>query len=166
MCYKACARTGTLFPRAHVQKLGSMNLVCGWALRDLSHLKLQAQLCVPSHLCTSLGRVSKTVLSLRRLCDTTKLINHSPRSLMEVPHFFITQCGAQDQSLQTDHLSLKHSSATCFSMTMSKFLTLSMPQFPHMKNEESLLVVLRVNLVNTDKISRAVPGTKINSDMI
>ena len=58
MCYKACTKVGTLFPAAHIYKLGSMDLVCGWSPRDLSHLKLQAKLCLPLHLCTSLGSVS------------------------------------------------------------------------------------------------------------
>lgn len=81
MCYKAGTKTGTLLPRAHISKLRSMNLISGWALKGLSHLKLQAKLCVPLRLCASLGRVSKPVLESQGLCDTTKLINHSPRPL-------------------------------------------------------------------------------------
>lgn len=42
MCCKACTQTGTLFPRTHIYKLGSTHLVCGWAPRDVSNLKLQA----------------------------------------------------------------------------------------------------------------------------
>ena len=56
---------------------------------------------------------------------------------------------------------LKSSSDTCLSVALSQFLTIVVSEFPHLKNRE-LIIVLKGNLVNTDKLIRSVPGTQNN----
>lgn len=136
-----------------------MNLVCGWALRDLSHLKLQ-QNCACLGICALLrGEGPQLALVSVRVWGHNKA--YEPQSytlnIRTIPSFHTTVWCLRLQRLQTDHLSLKHSSATCFIITLGKFLTLSMSQFPYLKNGCSITVILRVNLANTDKVIRTCP---------